>query len=65
VAIDLRRRRGVGPRRLGCIADITAAQKPAIIIAQGRSFDEQVATAQTLARAGLAVVIDDWPDLEA
>ena len=49
----------------GCIADIAAAQKPAIIIAQGRPFDEQVATAQTLARAGLAVVIDDWPDLDA
>jgi predicted glycosyltransferase len=50
---------------LGCIADIAAAQKPAIIIAQSRPFDEQVATAQTLARAGLAVVIDDWPDLDA
>ena len=50
---------------LGCVADIAAAQKPAIIIAQGRPFDEQVATAQSLARGGLAVVIDDWPDLHA
>ena len=45
------------------VADIAAAGKPAIIIAAARPFDEQVATAQTLAQAGLAVVIDDWPDL--
>jgi hypothetical protein len=48
-----------------CVADIAAAGKPAIIIAQDRPFDEQVATAQILARAGLAVVIDDWPELNA
>ncbi|VEG55622.1 UDP-N-acetylglucosamine:LPS N-acetylglucosamine transferase [Mycolicibacterium aurum] len=44
------------------IADIAAAQKPAIIIAQARPFDEQTVTAQNLARAGLAIVLDDWPD---
>ena len=50
---------------LGCVADIAAAQKPAIIIAQGRPFDEQVATARHSRAPGLAVVIDDWPDLDA
>jgi hypothetical protein len=47
------------------VADIAAAGKPAIIIAQPRPFDEQAVTARNLARAGLAIVVDDWPDLGA
>lgn len=48
-----------------CIADIAAAGKPAIIIGQPRPFDEQLATARALARAGLAIVLEEWPDLGA
>jgi UDP-N-acetylglucosamine:LPS N-acetylglucosamine transferase len=48
-----------------CVADIAAAGKPAIIIAQARPFDEQVVTAHTLSCAGMAIVLDDWPDLAA
>lgn len=47
------------------IADIAAAGKPAIIIGQPRPFDEQLATARALSRAGLAIVLEDWPDLGA
>ncbi|PRC48120.1 hypothetical protein C6A85_81460, partial [Mycobacterium sp. ITM-2017-0098] len=45
-----------------CVADIAAAGKPAIIIGQSRPFDEQAVTARNLSRAGLAIVLDDWPD---
>ena len=55
---------------LGCVADIAAAQRPAIIIAQRRPFDEQVATAQALARARAGrghrragPICDAWPAL--
>ncbi|UNB52659.1 glycosyltransferase [Mycolicibacterium sp. YH-1] len=47
-----------------CVADIAAAAKPAIIFAATRPFDEQLTTARTLGHAGLALVLDDWPDLD-
>jgi hypothetical protein len=43
------------------IADVAAARRPAVVIAQPRPHDEQVATAQALRRARLAVVRAGWP----
>ena len=45
----------------GCIADVAAAQRPAIVLPQSRPFGEQDATAEALTRHRLAVVIRDWP----
>jgi hypothetical protein len=45
------------------VADIAAAGRPAIVIAQDRPFAEQQATASTLRGAGLAAVHDGWPEL--
>ncbi|BBZ29052.1 hypothetical protein MMAD_33470 [Mycolicibacterium madagascariense] len=49
----------------GCIADVAAARRPAIVLAQRRPFGEQDATADTLARNGLAVVVREWPAHDA
>jgi hypothetical protein len=43
------------------IADIAAAGARAIVVPQPRPFDEQLATASALERAGLAVVEPVWP----
>ena len=48
-----------------CIADIAAAQRPAVIIPQPRPFDEQLATAHVLRQFRLAVVARRWPDPRA
>ncbi|MGW4370528.1 glycosyltransferase [Nocardia takedensis] len=45
----------------GSVADIAAAAKPAVLIPSRRPFDEQHATAATLAHAGLAITTDTWP----
>lgn len=45
----------------GSIADVAAARRPAVVIPQPRPYDEQVATAETLAGQGLAVTLDHWP----
>jgi hypothetical protein len=45
-----------------CIADIAAAERPAVIIPQPRPFDEQQATARVLRQFRLAVVTRGWPD---
>lgn len=47
------------------VADIAAARRPAIIIAQERPFDEQQATATALADSGLAVSVPQWPAVTA
>lgn len=44
------------------VADVAAAAAPTIVIPQERPFAEQHATATALARAGLAVVSERWPD---
>jgi len=44
------------------VADLAAAQAPAIVVPQDRPFDEQRETGRALRRAGLAQVSDDWPD---
>jgi UDP-N-acetylglucosamine:LPS N-acetylglucosamine transferase len=46
------------------VADIAAAGRPAIIIAEDRPFAEQHAMAWALERGGLAVVRHGWPPLE-
>jgi UDP-N-acetylglucosamine:LPS N-acetylglucosamine transferase len=48
----------------GCIADVAAAQRPAVVIPQPRPFDEQRTTAAVLRRAGLAAVTEHWPRME-
>lgn len=48
----------------GSIADVAAAQRPAVVIPQRRAFDEQHATAAVLHRSGLAVVAEHWPRVE-
>ncbi len=43
------------------IAEVAAARRPAVVVAQARPHDEQLATADALRRAGLAVVPPAWP----
>ncbi|MDF3312027.1 glycosyltransferase [Rhodococcus sp. T2V] len=43
------------------IADLAVARCPAIVIAQQRPFDEQVATAAALGAGDLAVTVPAWP----
>jgi Glycosyltransferase family 28 C-terminal domain len=47
------------------VADVAAAQRPAVIIPQPRPFDEQQATARVLRQFRLAVVARAWPDQRA
>jgi UDP-N-acetylglucosamine:LPS N-acetylglucosamine transferase len=49
----------------GCIADVAAARRPAVVLAQQRPFGEQKATADVLDRHRLAVVVRDWPSPSA
>jgi UDP-N-acetylglucosamine:LPS N-acetylglucosamine transferase len=49
----------------GCIADVAAARRPAIVLAQRRPFGEQEATADALDRNRLAVVVQNWPGPQA
>lgn len=44
------------------VADLAAARAPAVLLPQSRPFDEQHEMAAALQRAGLAVVVDEWPD---
>jgi hypothetical protein len=46
---------------LGAIADVAAANRPAVVIPEPRPHDEQYATARALGDAGLAVTADRWP----
>jgi UDP-N-acetylglucosamine:LPS N-acetylglucosamine transferase len=50
---------------MGCIADVAAARRPAIVLGQPRPFGEQAATANALCRHRLAVVLRDWPSPQA
>jgi hypothetical protein len=43
------------------IADVAAARRPAVVIAQPRPYAEQRATATALRAAELAVVLPEWP----
>lgn len=44
------------------VADLAAAGARAVVVPEDRPFDEQRATAHELREAGLAVVVDTWPD---
>jgi hypothetical protein len=46
---------------MNAIAEVAAARKPAVVVPQARPHGEQHATGRALARAGLAVVTDGWP----
>jgi hypothetical protein len=46
---------------LNAVAEVAAARKPAVVVPQDRPHGEQRATARALARAGLAVIADPWP----
>lgn len=55
----------VGHAGQGCVADIAAAEKPAVIIPQTRPFAEQHMTARVVRRHRLAVVSKQWPPQRA
>jgi UDP-N-acetylglucosamine:LPS N-acetylglucosamine transferase len=46
---------------MNAIAEVAAARKPAVVVPQARPHGEQLATCRALARAGLAVIADGWP----
>ncbi|TPG13289.1 glycosyltransferase [Pedococcus bigeumensis] len=46
------------------VAEVAAARRPAVVVAQPRPFDEQVATARQIDDWGIAVGRDVWPSGE-
>lgn len=44
------------------VAEVAAARRPAVVVAQPRPHGEQLATARTLDRAGLAVALESFPE---
>jgi hypothetical protein len=44
------------------VAEVAAARRPAVVVAQPRPFDEQVATARAVDRLGVAVGLETWPE---
>lgn len=47
------------------VAEVAAARRPAVVVAQPRPFEEQEATAAALDRMGLAVGLATWPEADA
>lgn len=47
------------------VAEVAAAARPAVVVAQPRPFDEQLATARALEEQGIAVGLDSWPEAAA
>lgn len=43
------------------VAEVAAARRPAVVVAQPRPFDEQEATATAVDRLGMAVGLPAWP----
>lgn len=43
------------------VAEVAAARRPAIVVAQPRPFGEQHHTVAAIRRAGIAVALDEWP----
>jgi UDP-N-acetylglucosamine:LPS N-acetylglucosamine transferase len=43
------------------VAEVAAARRPALVIAQARPFGEQEATAAAVSRLGAAVGLESWP----
>jgi len=44
------------------VADVAHARRPAVVVAQSRPHDEQLATARAVDRMGLAEGLDRWPE---
>lgn len=44
------------------VAEVAAARKPAVLVADDRPFDEQRHTVTAIDRAGLAVGLSSWPE---
>lgn len=44
------------------VAELSAAARPAVVIAQARPFDEQHATARALRNAGVCTALENWPE---
>jgi hypothetical protein len=44
------------------VAEVAAARRPAVVVAEDRPFDEQVETATVLDRHGIAVGLTRWPE---
>jgi hypothetical protein len=47
------------------VAEVAAARRPAVVVAQPRPFDEQVATAAAVDRLGVGVGVPTWPHASA
>jgi hypothetical protein len=47
------------------VAEVAAARRPAVVVAQARPFDEQVATARRVDEWGIAVGRTAWPPAES
>jgi hypothetical protein len=47
------------------VAEVAAARRPAVVVAQPRPFGEQEATAAAVDRLGIAVGLAAWPDAAA
>lgn len=47
------------------VAEVAAARRPAVVVAQPRPFDEQVATASAVDRMGISVGLTGWPAANA
>jgi hypothetical protein len=47
------------------VAEVAAARRPAVVVAQPRPFDEQVATAAAVERLGIAAGVPAWPQASA
>ncbi|MFZ3393533.1 glycosyltransferase [Rhodococcus sp. 7Tela_A2] len=52
----------IGHAGQNTVADIAAARRPAVLVAERRPYDEQHATTAALHRAGLSVGLPEWPD---
>ena len=46
------------------VAEVAAARRPAVVVAQARPFGEQLHRVRLLAEAGIAVGVDRWPPPE-
>jgi UDP-N-acetylglucosamine:LPS N-acetylglucosamine transferase len=44
------------------VAEVAAARRPAVVIAQPRPYQEQAATAAALDRLGIATGLHRWPE---
>lgn len=44
------------------VAELSAAARPAVVIAQPRPFEEQHATVRALRNAGVCTALDQWPE---